>query len=99
MRRGDRRSGGASCEADCVAVLAMPDDLTRNGRFTLARAAQLADDPMLAPGVDVHLLACQRCTPAVDAAVPVGLERADPATQQQMLELLYMGGRRGHDDQ
>jgi len=74
-----------------VAVLAMPDDLARHRRLTLARAAQLADDPMWAPGIEVHLLACQRCAPAVDAAVPVGLERAQPAAQQQVLELLDMG--------
>lgn len=73
-----------------MSVLAVPDDLGRVGGLALARAAQLADDPLPRAGIDVNLLARQRCTPTVRAAVPVGLERPETAAQQHDLELLYV---------
>ena len=74
-----------------MAVLAVPDDLARQRGLAAARTAQLADDPVLAPVVHVDALAGQRRAPAVGAAVAVGLQRADAATQQHALELLDMG--------
>ena len=61
-----------------------------SGALAAPRPAQLADDPVLAPGVEVDQLAGQRGAPAVDAAVPVGLEGAETATQQDALELLHV---------
>ena len=85
------RSGGACHQAHGVAVLAVPDQLARHGGVLAVPAAQLADDPRLAPGVDVDTLAGERRATTVVAAVPARLERAKAATQQQALELLDMG--------
>ena len=84
-------------ETHGVAVLAVPDELARHRGLAAARATQLADDPLLAPGVEVDLLAGQRRAPAVGAAVSVGLQGTEAAAQQDALELLHMGRRRGHD--
>jgi len=54
----------------------------------LARPAQLADEALFAPGVQMDLLAGQRRAPAIGAAVSGGLERAEAAAQQHQLELL-----------
>jgi hypothetical protein len=69
----------------------MPDDLARDGSLAPARAAQLAHDPLLCAGVQVDLLAGQRRTPAIHAAMAVRLERPETAAQQHDLELLYVG--------
>jgi hypothetical protein len=76
-----------------VAVLAVPDDLARDGRFASARTTQLADDPPLTTGIEVHVLAREWSASAVGAAMPVRLERPETAAQQHQLEQLYMGGR------
>ena len=74
-----------------MAVLAVPNDLARHRRIAAARTAQLANDPLLTPGEHVDLLAGQRRTPAVHAAIAVGLQSAQAAAQQHALELLDMG--------
>lgn len=74
-----------------MAVLAVPDELARHRRFALARAAQLADDPVLASGVEMYLLAGQRRATAVGTAVPVGLQSPESAAQEHELELLDVG--------
>ncbi len=73
-----------------MAVLAMADQLTGYRGLPAMRTAQLADEVVRAPVVDVHLLACQRCAPAVGAALAVGLQRAQTAAQEHSLELLDM---------
>src|SRR5580704_6899243 len=90
-------SGGAGGQPHGVAVLAVPDDLARDRCLAAHRAAQLAEDPVLAPGVEMNQLAGQRRASAVRAAVPVGLEGAQPAPQQTSLKLLYVVYERCHD--
>ena len=70
-----------------MAVLGVAHDLGRDRGLAAQRAAELADD---APGasVQVDVLAHERRAPAVGAAIAVGLQRADAATQQDALELL-----------
>ena len=85
------RSGGARHQAHGVAVLGVPDELARHWGVLATPAAQLADDPLLASGVDMDALAGERRATTVGAAVPARLERAETATQQQALELLDMG--------
>src|ERR1700690_3058646 len=88
------RSGRAGCEAHGVALLAMPDDLARDGGLAPTRAAQLTHDALLRASVDVDLLAGHRRASAIHAAMAVRLERPEAAAQQHDLELLYVGGRR-----
>jgi hypothetical protein len=90
VQRGER-SGGARHQAHGVAVLTVPDQLARHGGVLAVLAAQLADDPLPAPGVDVDTLAGERRATTVRAAVPARLERPEAATQQQALELLDVG--------
>jgi hypothetical protein len=71
-------SGRASGETHGVTVLAVPDDLARDGSIPLARAAQLTDDPLLRTCVEVDLLAGQRRAPAVHATMAIGLQRPEP---------------------
>jgi hypothetical protein len=44
----------------------------------------------------MNVLTGQRSTPTISAAMPIGLESADAATQQDALELLDMTGGGGH---
>jgi len=91
------RSGGAHCEANGVAVLAVANDLAGDRCLMTQRAAQLAHDPPAALVVQVDMLACQRRAPAVRAAIAVGLQCTDPAAQQAALQLLDVGHRESHD--
>ena len=88
--------GRADGEANRVAVLGMAHELARHGRFFAQRPAELADDALLAPVVEVELLADQGRAAAVDAAVAVGLEGPDAPLQQHALERLHAGGGRSH---
>lgn len=45
----------------------------------------------------MDVLTRERGAPTVGTAVPVSLESADAATEQDALELLDMAGRGGHD--
>jgi len=64
----------ASGKTNGVTALEVPDDLTRQRRLAACRTAQLADDPLLTTGVNVDLLARQRCTSAVSTAIPSCLQ-------------------------
>jgi hypothetical protein len=66
-------------------------DLGRHRSLATQRAAKLADD---APGaaVQMDVLAREGGAPTVGTAMPVGLERPDTATEQDVLELLDMAG-------
>jgi hypothetical protein len=86
-----RESGSARGETHGVTVLAVPNDLARDGSIPLARATQLTDDPLLRACVEVDLLAGQRRASAVHAAMAIGLQRSEPAAQQHDLELLDVG--------
>jgi hypothetical protein len=83
-----------------MTVLAVTHELARDRCVATQRPAQLADDPLFASVIQMDVLARQRCAPAVGAAVAIGLQRTDPAAQQEALELLYMGDRQrhGHSD-
>ena len=70
-----------------MAVLGVAHELGRDRVLAAQGAAQLADDALDAR-VQMHMLAHQRRAPAVAAAVAVGLQRTDAATQQEALELL-----------
>ena len=80
-----------------MAVLAVADDLAGDRALATQQAAQLADDPVRAPVVEMDVLAGQRRAPAVGAALAVGLERAEAAAQQVALELLDVDRRRAID--
>lgn len=70
-----------------MAVLGVAHELGRDRMLTAQRAAQLADDA-LSTGVQMDVLAHERRAPAVRAAIPIGLQGTDAATQLQALELL-----------
>lgn len=90
---GELRGAG---EAHGVAVLGVAHELGRDRMRTTQRAAQLADDP-LNVGVQMHVLAHERRAAAVHAAIPIGLQSAEAATQLQALELLdVVLGRTAH---
>ncbi len=74
--------GRAGRQPHRMTVLAVTHDLARDRRLAPQRAAELADEPAVTAVVDVHVLASQRRAPAVGAAVAIGLELADAATQQ-----------------
>jgi hypothetical protein len=68
-------------------MLRVAHELGRDRVLMTQRAAQLTDDALNA-GVQVDVLAHERRASAVRAAIPIGLQRADAATQLQALELL-----------
>lgn len=70
-----------------MAVLGVAHELGRDRMLTAERTAQLADDA-LSTSVQVDVLAHERRAPAVRAAIPIGLQGTDAATQLQALELL-----------
>jgi hypothetical protein len=71
-------------------------DLAGDRRVAAQRATQLTYDFAAATVVQVHVLARQRGAPTVDAAVAVGLQSAQAASQQVALELLDVLDGRGH---
>jgi hypothetical protein len=82
-----------------MAVLRVTHDLTRHGSLTAQRTAELANDAVGRGGrasIQVDVLARERRAPTVGTAVPVGLQGADTATEQDALELLDMAGGGGH---
>src|ERR1039457_1692521 len=88
---------GASGEPHGVAVLGVAHDLARHRRLRAKRPAELAPETSATPVIQMDVLADQRRSPAVHAAVAVLLERAEAVAQQQALELLGVGYRRFHD--
>jgi hypothetical protein len=72
------------------------NDLGRCRGLAAKRPAELTDDAIGAP-VEMNVLAGQRGAPAISAAMPVGLEGTDTATQQDALELLNVTRGEGHD--
>ena len=68
-------------------MLRVAYELGRDRMFTAQWTAQLADYA-LNVSVQVDVLAHERRAAAVRAAIPIGLQRADAATQQEALELL-----------
>jgi len=91
--------GGAGSQAYGVAVLGVANDLGGYRGLAAQRPTELADYAIGTGGrasIQVNVLACQRGAPAIGAAMPVGLEGTDTATQQDALELFHMAGREGH---
>jgi hypothetical protein len=74
-----------------VAVLAVAHDLAGYGQLATPWPAQLADDPVPAPVIEVYLLSGERRAAAVDAAATVRLQGAHAAAQQKALELIDVG--------
>jgi hypothetical protein len=74
-----------------VTVLAVAHELRRLRLLTAPRAAQRAHDALLAPAVQVDMLARQRGAPAVGATVAVGLQRSQASAQEHALQLLDIG--------
>jgi hypothetical protein len=75
--------------------LAMADDLALERRPTTDLATQLADDATSLL-VYVYVLAHERRAIAVDAAMTIGCQGADAATQEEALELLHVYVWGGH---
>ena len=86
---------GAGGQPYGVAVLRMAHDLGGDRDVAAQGAAELADDGTGAV-LQVDVLADQRCASAVGATVPIGLERANAATEQNVLELLDVARGGGH---
>ena len=59
-------------------MLAVTHELRGQWRLAASRTAERADDALV---VDVDVLPGQGCTPAVLAAVAVGLEGSNPSAQ------------------
>jgi hypothetical protein len=75
------------------------NDLGRCRGLAAQRPAELTDDAISAGGrasIQMNVLACQRSPPTIGAAMPVGLEGTDTATQQDALELFNVTGGEGH---
>src|SRR5277367_2574715 len=73
----------------------MAHDLGRHRSLAAQRPAELADDA-LGVSIQMDVLAREGGTSAVGAAMSVGLERTDAATQQDALQLLDMPLGGGH---
>ena len=71
-------------------MLEVPDDLAGERGLAPPRTAQLADDAVPTIRIEVNLLACQWCTPAVRAGAAGSLEGPDTAAQQHELQLLHV---------
>jgi hypothetical protein len=69
----------------------MAHDLGRHGSLAAQRTAELADDAM-GPAVQMDVLPREGGAPTVGAAMTVGLEGPDAATEQDVLELFDMAG-------
>ncbi len=79
-----------------MATLAVAHQLGGGGGLAPQGAAQLADDAADVR-VQMDVLAHERCTPAVGAAVATRLEHVDGTTQQTSLESLAVAvGRPAH---
>jgi hypothetical protein len=75
------------------------NDLGRCRSLAAQQPAELTDNAIGAGGrasIQMNVLTGQRSTPTISAAMPIGLESADAATQQDALELLDMTGGGGH---
>ena len=72
-----------------MAVLAVAHELGGHWRLAASRAAERADDAIVAAAVDVDVLPGKRRAPAVRAAVAVGLEGSE--TLIPMLDFLIDG--------
>ncbi len=86
-----------------MAVLCVAHDLRRNRSLTAQGPAELANDALCTGGrasIQVDVLAGEGSAPAVGAAMPIGLQRANAATKENALELLDMafGGDHGLKD-
>jgi hypothetical protein len=80
-------------------MLRVAHDLRGHRRLAAQRAAELTDDALGLGGrasIEMHMLAREGSASAVRAAMPVGLQRADTATQQNALEFLDMSLWGGH---
>jgi hypothetical protein len=89
-------SGGACGQAHGVAKLGVAHELAGERRRWAQLTAELADDAGEVL-VQMHSLTHERRARAVNAAVAVLAERADPAAQQVALELLNVAGTGARD--
>jgi hypothetical protein len=78
-----------------VPALAVADVLAALGRPAAPRAAQLADHDLAVEEVDP--LTDQRRAPAVRAARPAGLQRADALAQEGALEIGFGDAENGSE--